>query len=331
MAQRTDGDHGRAADAPTEIPPRGWRDVAARTSKEFTRDKVPMMSAAVAFHSLLALVPALVAMVSIYGLVADPDDVDRQVDDWLGSAPTEVRELVASQLASITEDAGSAVGVGVVLGLLVALWSASSGMAHLVEAVNVAYDEEETRSWIARRLLAVALTLGATLFVVVSVGLIAVLPALLDDAGLGSAGRLAAGALRWVGLLVGMMVALTVVYRYAPDRDNPRWRWVTPGAVVATAVWLVASAAFSIYTANFASYNETYGSLGAVVVVMLWLFLTALSVILGAEINAELERQVVTDTTVGPPRSMGERGAQAADTLGETADRLSASLRHHPR
>jgi membrane protein len=319
MAQTTDRAHGRDADAPTEIPPSGWRDVAARTIKEIKQDKVPMMSAAVAFYALLALVPALVAMVSLYGLVADPADVDRQVDDWLGSAPAEVRELVATQLSSITEDAGSAVGVGVVLGLLVALWSASSGMAHLVEAVNVAYDEEETRRWVVRRLLAIALTVGATLFVVVSVGLIAVLPALLDDAGLGTAGRVLADVLRWVGLIAGMMVALSVVYRYAPDRDNPRWRWVSPGAIVATVVWLLASAAFSIYTANFAKYNETYGSLGAVVVVMLWLFLTSLSVILGAEINAELERQVVTDTTVGPQRAMGARRAEAADTLGETA------------
>ena len=313
---------GRDADAPTQIPPQGWKDVMARTKKEVKQDRVPMLSAAVAFYSLLAIVPAMVAIVSLYGLLADPSDIERQIGDWLGSAPQEVRELIAVQLTSITENAGTAAGIGVVIGILVALWSASSGMGHLVEAINIAYDEEETRGWVKRRLLAILLTLGATIFIVVAVGLIAILPAALADTGLGTAARVVAGIVRWLVLLVGMVAALSVLYRYGPDRDDPKWRWASPGAIAATIIWLLASVLFSVYTANFAKYNETYGTLGAVVVVMLWLFLTALAVIVGAELNAELERQTRRDSTTGTDRPMGSRDAHAADTLGPTASEV---------
>lgn len=313
---------GREAERPDHIPAAGWKDVLSRTRVEFTRDRAPLLAAGLAFYALLALVPALVALISIYGLVADPSEVDRQVEDWLGAAPQEVRELLSSQLASITRDAGTAAGLGVVIGILVALWSASSGMAHLIETVNIAYDEEETRGFVRRRGLALLLTVGAIVFVLFAVGLIAVLPALLDEVG--TVGRWAALVARWVLLLAGMMVALSVVYRYGPDRDEPRWSWTSPGAIVATLLWIAASALFAVYTANFASYNETYGSLGAVVVLMLWLFITALCVIIGAELNAELERQTTRDTTTGDERPVGARRAEAADTVGATTEELRA-------
>jgi membrane protein len=161
------------------------------------------------------------------------------------------------------------------------------------------------------------------------VAIIAVLPALLAHSGLGLAGRVIAGIARWVLLLIGMMLALSVLYRYAPDRDNPRWLWSSTGALVATVIWLAASAGFAIYTGNFGKYNETYGSMGAVIVLMLWLFITALSVIIGAELNAELERQTKRDTTQGPDAELGARGAEAADTVGATADEVKAG--HHGR
>ena len=315
--------HGRRAEEPTDIPGRGWKDIAVRTRNEVRNDRVPMLSAAVAFYALLALVPALVAAVSMYGLIADPSDVDRQVGSLLGSAPREVRDLFTSQLQSITENAGATVGLSIVIGIATALWSASSGMAHLVEATNIAYDEEEGRSWIRRRLLALVLTVGAVVFVMIAVGLIAVLPAALADTGLGATGRVLAGVARWVVLLAGMMLALSVLYRYAPDRDEPEWSWVSVGAAVATVLWLLASALFSVYTSNFGKYNETYGSLGVIVVVMLWLWITALVVLFGAELNAELERQTLHDTTTGPDVPLGQRDAVAADTLGETTDEAS--------
>jgi membrane protein len=192
-------------------------------------------------------------------------------------------------------------------------------------AINAAYDEDDTRGFVKRRGLALLLTIGAILFLVIAFAAIALLPSILADTGLGDAGRIAAGAARWVVLFGGMLVALGVLYRYAPDRDQPRWSWVTPGAILATVLWIAGSALFAFYAANFGKYNETYGSLAAVVVVMLWLFLTALAIILGAELNAELERQTARDTTKGPEVPMGERRATAADTLGPTAEELRDS------
>jgi membrane protein len=317
--------HGRDATKPTALPAEGWKDVLVRTKAEAKADRAPMLAAAVAFYSLLALVPALIAIVSLYGLIADPGDVDRQVKNWLGAAPTEVRDLLASQLRSITTNAGAGAGIAVVLGILAALWSASSGMAHLVEATNIAYDEDETRGFVKLRGLAVALTVGAIIFLLFAVTLITVLPSLLAHAGLATPGRIIVGILRWLLLPAGMIVALTVLYRYAPDRDEPKWSWASPGAVVATVAWLIASALFAVYTGNFGKYNQTYGSLGAVVVLMLWLFITALCVIVGAELNAELERQTFRDTTAGEEQGLGRRDAEAADTVGPDADQVRRS------
>jgi membrane protein len=316
---------GREAEHPHQVPAKGWWDVAMRTKVEAKDDRVTLLSAGVAFYALLALVPALVALVSIYGLVADPSEVDEQVRDLLGAAPSEVREMISSQLSSITEEGSTGLGWAVVIGIVVALWSASSGVNNLIVAINAAYDEDDTRGFVKRRGLALLLTIGAIVFLVVAFAVIALLPSMLADTGVGDAGRLAAGVLRWVLLFAGMLVALAILYRYSPDRDEPRWSWVTPGAILATVLWLVGSALFAFYAANFGKYNETYGSLGAVVVVMLWLFLTALAVILGAELNAELERQTARDTTKGPEVEMGERRATAADTHGPTAEELRTS------
>ena len=196
--------------------------------------------------------------------------------------------MITQQLTSIADGDSSGAVVGVIIGLAVALWAASSGVGHLIEALNVAYDVDETRGWVERKALALVFTIGAVLFLVVALGSIALLPALVAESGLGDAGRWAVGGLRWVILLGGLLVGLAVLYRYGPDRANARWRWITPGAVLAAILWLLASMAFSIYTANFGRYNETYGSLGAIVVVMLWLVISAAAVLLGAELNAEL-------------------------------------------
>ena len=327
MRTRHQDDRGRHAEQPTDVPAKGWKDVLARTRAEAKQDNVTLLAAGVAFYALLALVPALVALVSAYGLVADPSEVEEQVSELLGAAPAEVRDLVTSQLRSITEDAQTAVGLAAIISLVVALWSASSGVKNLIAAINAAYDEDETRGFVKLRTVSLIFTLGAVVFLVASFFLIAFLPSLLADTGLGDVARALVGALRWVALLVGMMVALSLLYRYGPDRDNAKWTWVSPGAIVATLLWLAASALFAVYTGNFGQYNETYGSLGAVVVVMLWLYLSALAVILGAELNAELERQTVMDTTEGRPSPMGGRGATAADTLGPTAEELRRARR----
>lgn len=313
-------DRGRGADAPRRVPARGWKDIAVRTGKEAKADNLVLMAAGVAFFALLALVPALVAIVSIYGLVADPADVSSQIDDALAAAPSEVRELVSSQLRSVTEQSSGGLGLGLALGVALALWSASGGMKQLMTAINEAYDEEETRGFLALRGTALLLTLGAIVFVVAAVGVITAVPALLEDTALGSAARVAMSLLRWPLLGAGLVVGLAVLYRYGPDRAEPRWTWTAPGTLVAVVLWLVASMAFSVYTSNFSSYGETYGSLGAVVVLMLWLMISAATVIIGAEINAEAEHQTRADTTEGQPRPMGTRDAEVADTLGPPTD-----------
>lgn len=323
-APRSRDPRGRDADRPQEIPSRGWRDIVARVRHEVKEDDVTLLSAGVAFYGLLSLVPGLIALISLYGLVADPDTVRTQVEDALSAAPSEVRTMVGEQLSSIAGGRSGTAVTALVIGVLLALWSASSAVGNVIAALNVAYEEEEGRGWVRRKLLSLGLTLGAILFLVVAFALISFLPSVLSSLEVGAVGRWVIGAVRWVLLFGGVLVGLSVLYRYGPDRDEPRWRWVSVGSVLAAALWLVGSALFSVYASRFGSYNETYGSLSAVIVVMLWLWITALSVILGAEVNSEIEHQTAVDSTVGAPRPMGRRDATVADTLGATAEEMSA-------
>jgi membrane protein len=314
-----DDGRGRDAEAPHQIPARGWKDVFVRVKEASKEDHASLLAAGVALFGLLALVPALIAMMSIYGLVADPETIDEQLVDALSAAPAEVRDLVSQQLRDIG-DASSGAIVAVVGGLLLALWSASAGIKNLIEAINLAYNEDETRGFVKLRGLSLAFTLGAIVFLVFAFAAIALVPSLLAASDLGTAGRVVVSVLRFVVLFAGMLLGLAVLYRYAPDRDRAKWSWVSPGALFASVAWIIASLLFSFYAANFGSYNETYGALGGVVVVILWLYLSSLVVILGAEINCELERQTTRDSTRGPERPLGSRHAYAADTVGPTAD-----------
>lgn len=290
------------------------RETLLRVKAEMANDHATLLAAGVAFYSLMALVPALVALVSLYGLVAKPSDVTRQVTELLSAAPSEVRALVQTQLQAIIEASPGGLGVGIAVGFATAIWAASSGMANLVNAIGAAYDEHEDRGFVKLRILALSLTVGAVGFVVTAVWLVAS-PSVLRSAGAPGPVTLAVSILRWPVLGVGMLVGLSVLYRFAPDRDKPKWRWVSMGSIAATVMWLMGSLLFSVYVSSFGKYNETYGSLGAVVVLLLWLFLTALSIIFGAQLNSELEHQTAADTTVGPERPLGERGALMADTV----------------
>jgi membrane protein len=308
---------GRDADSPTGIPPRGWWQVTRRALAESKADHVPMLAAGVAFFAFLAVFPALIAALTLYGLVADPATVARQMESLAGALPQETQPLIAGQLGAVASTSGGALGIGLVVSLLAALWSASSGTGNLVQAVNLAYDEEETRGFLRLRGTALLLTLGAIVFVLVTLALVAVVPPLLDALPLGPVATVLAQVVRW-GLLLGVVIAaLAVVYRLAPDRDAPRMRWASTGALVAAVLWIVGSLAFSLYVDNFGSYNRTYGALAGVVVLLLWLYLTSYVVLLGAEINAEAERQTDRDTTRGEPLPRGERRAVAADELAD--------------
>jgi membrane protein len=308
---------GDRADAPTEIPARGWWQVIRRAMRESSADHVPMLAGGVAFFAFLAVFPALIAALTIYGLVADPAQVARQVEGLAAALPQETRPLIADQLGAIVTTSGGALGIGLVVSLLAALWSASSGTGNLIQAINIAYDEDETRGFSTLRGIALLLTLGAIVFVLVTLALVAVVPPLLDALPLGTLATVLAQVARWGMLIAVVIVALAVVYRIAPDRDAPRFRWVSAGAVVASLLWIAGSVVFSLYVDNFGSYNRTYGALAGVVVLLLWLYLTSYIVLLGAEINAEAERQTRRDTTHGEPAPMGERRAVAADEVAD--------------
>jgi membrane protein len=273
------------------------------------------MAAGVAYYTFLAIFPALIAAVTLYGLVADPKQVQDQIQSLSDSLPPETAKLIGDQLKAITSTPNSGLGIGLVVGVLGALFSASGGVQNLMKAINLAYDEEETRGGVKLKATALLLTLGAIVFVVVAVALVAVLPAVLNSVGLGTVGSVLVFLARWIGLVAFVLVALAVLYRYAPDRDNPQFKWAGTGSLVATVLWIIGSAAFSIYVSNFGKYGKTYGALAGVVVLLLWLYLTAYIVLFGAEVNAEAERQTEKDTTEGPPKPMGERRAVAADTV----------------
>jgi membrane protein len=311
---------GAGADKPSEVPAKGWWQIIRRGLKEFSNDNMSLIAAGVAFYAFLALVPTLIAAMLIYGLVTDPAEVQKQVDGFSSALPQAAKDLLEQQMTDLAAASKSGLSIGVIISLLLALWSASGGTGNLIAAVNIAYDEKETRNFVKKRGLALLLTVGAILFFAVAASLIAVFPAVANAIGLGGFARAGFEALRWVVLLVVIAIALAVLYKVAPNRDDPKVRWVSVGAVVATIVWILASLGFSLYVNNFGSYGKTYGSLAGVVVLLLWLWLSIVAVLLGAEINAEAEKQTVHDTTTGPDKPLGERDAVKADLTPDQPD-----------
>jgi membrane protein len=304
---------GGDAAKPTEIPKRGWLQVVKRGWAEAKADQVPLLAAGAAFYAFLALFPALIALVLIYGLVVDPAQIARQIGQLTEALPEEASKIITDQVQLVSSQEARA-GLGAVLAIALALWAASSGMSNLMTAISTAYDEEEKRSFIKKRALALGMTLAAIVFMIVLLGLVAVFPALADLID-NDIVRVLLTIVRWVVVAVLVSAALAVLYRVAPDRDAPKMRWVSVGAVVATVLWLVASAGFSLYVANFSNYAKTYGALAGIVVTLLWLWITAYAILLGAEINAESEQQTIRDTTKGPDAPLGERDAVKADSL----------------
>jgi membrane protein len=305
---------GGKAERPTEIPARGWLQVAKRGWKEAKADQVPLLAAGVAFYAFLSIFPALIALVSIYGLFADPATIANQLNSMTAALPEEARKIITDQVTA-QASRRTALGIGLIISVAIALWSASAGVSNLLTAVNVAYDEEEKRGFVKKRLLSLGLTLAAIVFMVIIISLVAVLPPLLQAV-------LGPGALTWILQIVGWLimvvlvaVALAILYRLGPDRDAPRMKWVSVGAVVATIIWLIASIGFSIYTATFGNYAKTYGVFAGIVVLLFWLWLTMYAILLGAEINAEAEQQTIADTTKGEEQPLGERGAIKADSV----------------
>jgi membrane protein len=303
---------GAGADKPTEIPKKGWWQIVRRGLKEFSADQMPLMAAGVAFYAFLALVPTLIAATLVYGLVTGPEQAKQQVQSLTSVLPKDAASLVGNQMLDLATAKSSGLGIGLVVSLLLALWSASGATGNLITAVNVAYDEKDHRNFIKKRGLALFLTVGAIIVFVVTASLVAVFPAVASALGIGGIFRVGLEGLRWVVLLVVLMAALAVLYRLAPDRDDPKFKWTSVGAVTAVVIWVVASVVFSIYV-SFGGYNKTYGALAGIVILLMWLWLSIVAVLLGAEVNAEMEKQTVRDTTTGPDKPLGDRDAVKAD------------------
>ena len=310
-------DRGRLADRPSQVPKRGWKDILIRTWREVRADNIPMVAAAAAFYAWLALLPSIIAAVTLYGLLASPEQVSDQISQLTKNLSDEVATTLAQPVEQATDAGGRGLSIGLGLALLGALWSASGGMNGLIQGINIAYDETDDRNFLAKRGLAVLLTLGAIVGFLVAIALVAAFPPLVDAVGLPAIGRIGAEVLRWVLLAVLMVAGLAILYRYAPDRENPRFRWASWGSVLATVLWLGISAGFSFYVGHFGSYNKTYGALAGVVILNLWLYLTCLILLVGAEMNAEMEAQTARDTTTGRRKPLGQRRAHKADELGE--------------
>jgi membrane protein len=315
VRSRSNDEVGHAAESPTDIPAKGWWQVSRRSLKEAGEDNLTLIAKGVAYSWFMALFPGLVAAVSIYGLVTTPDEVTTQVANLSSSLPESAKTLITTQLQSLAGASSGALSVGLVVSIALALWSASAGMSGLVTALNIAYDEEEKRNFVIKRGLALLLTVGFVLFFGAAIALIAVFPFLADQVGGGVVVQVLLELLRWVLLVAIAIVALGLLYRVGPDRDAPAVRWLSLGSVLATILWVAASLGFAFYVDNFGSYAETYGALAGVVVLLLWFWITALVVLVGAEVNAEAEAQTIKDTTKGPPEPLGERGAVKADEL----------------
>jgi membrane protein len=307
---------GREAKAPTEIPKTGWKDIFWRVYAEFSNDRLMLVAAGLTFYLLLALFPAITAFISIYGLFSDLGTVNDHLQAMSGVLPSGAVQIIGEQLERTVTKGDVKLGFGLVFGLGVALWSANAGMKSFFDALNIVYGEKEKRSFVMLTLVSLGFTLALVFFIAIALGTVVIMPIVFDYVGLGGLETILL-ILRWPVLLAIVAGGISIMFRYGPSRERAKWRWVTPGAGFASLMWIVFSIAFSYYAANFGSYDETYGSLGAAIGFMTWVWLSCIVVLFGAELNAELEHQTAEDTTTSPDKPMGERGAVMADTVGE--------------
>ncbi|AUW45792.1 YihY/virulence factor BrkB family protein [Rhizobium leguminosarum] len=315
---RAGDDHGRSASTPEAIPLSGLRDVFWRVFHEVLADRVTLIAAGVTFYLLLALFPAMAALVSLYGLVADPATISEHLRELAGLLPSGAFDLLANQIKELVNRRDATLGITFFVGLGIALWSTHSGTLAIFDAMNVAYEEEEKRGLIRLNLIGLCFTLCAVLLTVVMVALVGIMPIVLSYLWLDQFKEHMALLMRWPLLLLVVAVAVTSVYRFGPSREPAKLRWMTWGAALTTVAWTAMSLGFSYYLDHFANYNATYGTLGALIGFLIWIWLSVVILIIGGELNAELEHQTAKDTTTGAPLPMGSRGAHVADTLGKT-------------
>jgi membrane protein len=320
-AERRDAaSRGRHASAPSDIPARGWKDILWRLYQRLADDRILTIAAGVTFYILLAIFPAIAALVAVYGLFADPALIAKHVGDVASFVPGGGVEILHEELNRVVVQPRGTLGLAFIVGLGISLWSANAGAKAIVDALNVAYAEREKRGFIKLTAECFVFTIAGIVGAIVALALVVVLPLMLNFLGLESVTATIVAVAKWPVLFVGAAFAIAVLYRYGPNRTRAKWRWITWGSAFAAVAWIGFSLLFSWYAANFGSYNKTYGSLGAVIGFMTWIWISAIVVLIGAELDAEIEHQTCRDSTVGPPKPMGARGATMADTVGEPAD-----------
>ena len=319
MPRYSVGPRGEYADRPLDMPWRGWWQVLKRVKDEAATDRVSIISAGISYYCLLSIFPGIAMLIMLYGLVGDVAAARAQIASFSGILPEQAYEILIQQLERLEAAPRSDLGLGLLFSFAVGIWSASRAVQALMIAMNAAYEEREHRGFIERNLVALALTIGGICFFALSITAIAAVPARIASLHLGPGVTTALASLQWAALFIAAVLALALVYRFTPCRAPARFRWLLPGAVVATGLWLPSSLLFRFYVANFANFNETFGSIGAVIVLLLWFYISAFAVCIGAELNAELERQTYRDSTTGPIRPIGRRGAYVADSTAESA------------
>jgi len=311
-----DHDRGRTARGPSEIPATGWKDILYRVYNNISDHRVMALAAGITFYSLLAIFPALAALVAIYGVFADPGVIAAHLDEMAGFIPSGALDVARDQLTRVAANGQGTLGVTFAIGLAASLWSANAAMKSLFDTLNIVYAEREKRGFIRLNAISLAFTAGAVAFILIAIGAVGVLPIALKFIGLPDVTDLLLRVARWPALLIILSFALALIYRFGPSREAPRWRWISWGSVAAALLWLSGSGLFSFYAANFGNFNATYGSLGAVIGFMTWMWISAIVILLGAELNAEIEHQTAHDTTTGRSKPIGLRGAHMADSVG---------------
>src|SRR4051812_25137628 len=306
---------GRHATTPSEIPPRGWKDILFRVYANISKHRILALAAGMTYYSILAIFPAIAALVAVYGLFSEPTTITKHLDQMGGFLPGGAIDVAREQLTRVSSKGSQTLGITFAIGLGTSLWSANAAMKSLFDTLNIVHGEDEKRGFFKLNAISLGFTLGGIVFVIAALGSIVAVPVILSYVGLSAAGDLLLRVGRWPAMFLVLTAALAVVYRYGPSRERARWRWITWGSAIAALLWIAVSGAFSWYAANFGKFNETYGSLGAIIGFMTWLWISAIVILIGAEIDAEMERQTEQDTTTGESKPLGMRGARVADTV----------------
>lgn len=304
---------GHHAKTPFQIPLTGWKQIAWRVKDEIRRDNVIVVSAGVAFYFFLAFIPAIAAILSIYGLVVTPDQAEQQMRQLVDALPEETYRMISTTLNRVAGQAQSTLSWSLVFSILLSVWSSDRAMHAIFESMNIAYDEKESRSFFKKKALTLLFTVVTGIIGILSMVFIIVYPTVVNNFDLPGIVETSLALVRWLVLAAILFFGLAIIYKVAPFRTNPKFIWIVPGALLATILWIGASMLFALYIEYFGNFNQTYGPFAAVIILMLWFFISGFIIIMGAEVNSEIEHQTFVDTTVGPEKPMGERGAYHAD------------------